>query len=167
MQARRLLVGDFVGVFGVQGELKLRSHTDPVAAIGKYLPWYVKRRGEEHVIDKAQCRVHGKGLVVRLPGVEDRDAADSWVGAEVWVDRDRLPALPEGQYYWVDLEGLQVFNEQGVDFGKVSHLFSNGANDVIVAVGDRERLIPYVTPDFVKSVDLAAGRIVVDWDPDF
>ena len=57
--------------------------------------------------------------------------------------------------------------EEGVDLGKVSHLFATGANDVLVVCGERERLIPFVTGQFVKEVDLKAGRITVDWDADF
>ena len=58
-------------------------------------------------------------------------------------------------------------NIEGVDFGTVSHLFSTGANDVMVVQGDRERMIPFVEPDFIKSVDFEAGVVTVDWDADF
>ena len=65
------------------------------------------------------------------------------------------------------LEGLRVVNVDGTDFGTVSHLFSTGANDVLVARGDRERLIPFVDPDYIRSVDFEAGVVTVDWDPEF
>ena len=99
----RLCVGAIVGVFGVPGELKLRSYTDPVHAIARYRPWQLRHRGESHEVAEARVRPHGKGLLLRLPGVDDRDAAERWVGAEVWVAREALPALPHGQYYWSDL----------------------------------------------------------------
>ncbi|MBP0661591.1 16S rRNA processing protein RimM, partial [Mycobacterium tuberculosis] len=70
-------------------------------------------------------------------------------------------------YYWVDLEGLQVRTVDGVELGRVSHLFSTGSNDVVVVQGDRERMIPFVQPDFVKSVDFEANLVIVDWDPEF
>ena len=106
-------------------------------------------------------------LVATIPGVEDRDAADALRGAELFVPRAALPPPAAGEYYWVDLEGLRVVNTQGADFGVVSHLFSTGANDVLVARGDRERMIPFVTPDYVVSVDFEAGLVTVDWDPEF
>ena len=56
---------------------------------------------------------------------------------------------------------------EGVDFGTVSHLFSTGANDVLCVRGDRERMVPFVEPDFVTSIDFEGGLITVDWDPDF
>ena len=65
------------------------------------------------------------------------------------------------------LEGLRVVNLQGVDLGVVSHLFETGANDVLVVKGERERLIPYTMGEAIREVDLAAGRMVVDWDSDF
>lgn len=165
--ADRILLGEVVGVFGVQGQLKLRSHTDPPEALARYTTWYVTHRGRESKISRPRCRVHGKGLVATLPDVADRDAAEAMVGAQIWVDRASLPKLPEGEYYWADLEGLAVETVEGLALGSVSHLFATGANDVVVVRGERERLIPFVQPDVIRSVDLESRLIVVDWDPDF
>src|SRR3546814_14474834 len=96
-----------------------------------------------------------------------RDAADALRGTEVWVARSALPPPKPGEYYWVDLEGLRVVNREGIDFGCVSHLFSTGANDVLVAEGERERMIPFLQPDYVVSIDFEAGVVTVDWDPAF
>jgi len=83
------------------------------------------------------------------------------------VARSALPPPNADEYYWVDLEGLDVKTVEGVALGQVSHLFSTGANDVVVVRGDRERMIPFVVPEFVKSVDFEANLVVVDWDPEF
>ena len=56
---------------------------------------------------------------------------------------------------------------EGRELGTVSHLFATGANDVLVVKGERERLIPFVRDGVVREIDLAAGAIVVDWDPEF
>jgi 16S rRNA processing protein RimM len=88
-------------------------------------------------------------------------------GTEIYVARSALPPPKPDEYYWVDLEGLDVKTTEGVALGQVSHLFSTGANDVVVVRGDRERMIPFVQPDFVKSVDFEANLVVVDWDPEF
>lgn len=165
--SRRLLLGEIVGVFGVQGALKLRSYTDPIDSILRYRPWHVVLRGIEHRLDRPKGRTHGKGLLLQLPEVSTRDAAEVWVGAQIFVDRDVLPALPPGEYYWSDLEGLDVSTVDGQALGRISHLFSTGANDVVVVVGERERLIPFVQPDVIREVDLAGRRMIVDWDPEF
>ena len=165
---KRILVGRIHGAFGVRGELKLESFTDPERAILRYQPWTLRRAtGAGEVVDGVRGREAAKGLVVTIPGVDDRDAAEAMRGVEVWVPRSVLPPPASGEYYWVDLEGLKVVNVEGVDFGTVSHLFSTGANDVLVAQGDRERMIPFVTPDYVVSVDFQAGLVTVDWDPEF
>ena len=165
---RMITVGRLHGAFGVRGEVKLESFTDPLRAIGKYLPWTLRdARGVERACESVRVREGGKGLIATMPGIEDKDAADALRGTEVLVPRSALPPPAEGEFYWVDLEGLRVVNVEGTDFGIVSHLFSTGANDVLVAQGERERMIPFVLPDYIRSVDFEAGMVTVDWDADF
>ena len=165
---RRILLGRIVGAFGVRGELKLESFTEPKAAIFRYQPWTLRdARGRERALQGARGRETPKGVVAVLPEVDDRDAAEALRGTEIWAPRSALPPPKDGEYYWIDLEGLRVANTEGVEFGRVSHLFSTGANDVLVVQGERERMIPFAMPDYVVSIDFDAQSIVVDWDPDF
>ena len=161
---RLLLIGKIVGLHGVSGWVKLESYTEPRTRIFSYKPWLV---GEIEVAG-AQGREQGKGLVGKLQGCDDRDAAARLIGTNIQIRRSALPKPKRGEFYWADLEGLDVVTTEGVVLGKVSHLFATGANDVLVVRdGERERLIPYVTKQFVHKVDLDAGRITVDWDPEF
>jgi 16S rRNA processing protein RimM len=165
---RMITVGRLHGAFGVRGELKLESFTAPESAILRYQPWTLRdAQGREWVVEGARGRAGAKGLVATLPGLDGRDAAEAMRGTEVLVPRSALPPPAPGEYYWVDLEGLRVRNVEGVDFGVVSHLFSTGANDVLVARGDRERMIPFLEPDYIRSVDFDAGVVTVDWDAEF
>ena len=165
---KMILVGRFHGAFGVKGEVKLESFTDPPERIFRYQPWTLRdAQGRERACEGARGRATNKGVVATIPDIADRDAADALRGTEVWVARSTLPPPAPGEYYWVDLEGLRVVNLEGVSFGTVSHLFSTGANDVLVAQGDRERMIPFVEPDYIKAVDFDAGVVTVDWDADF
>lgn len=167
---RRVLLGKIVGVFGVRGWVKLQSHTEPREALFDYLPWTLRSpRGVDTDIDELEGRPQGRGLVALLPGVATREAAEALVGSEIWVDRAALPRpTKQGEYYWVDLEGCAVHTVDGVPLGSVSHLFDTGANAVMsVKDGAKERLVPFIHDDVIKSVDLDARRIVVDWDPDF
>ena len=166
-QERRILLGRVLGAFGVRGEIKLQSFTDPPMALLKYQPWQLVHAGVETELSGSQGRETAKGVVARFPAVEDRDAAEALRGAEVWVPRSRLPAPKPGDHYWVDLEGLTVVNSEGIVLGIVSHLFETAANDVIVVAGDRERLIPYLPDRFVLAVDFETRTITVDWDADF
>lgn len=165
---RMITVGRLHGAFGVRGEVKLESYTDPPRAIARYQPWVLRNgRGEEQVCTGARVRAGSKGLIATLPGITDRDAAERLRGVEIQVPRSALPPLPPGEYYWVDLEGLRVVNTAGVLFGTVAYLFNNGANDVMVVQGERERMIPFARPEYVRDVDLHAGCITVEWDADF
>jgi 16S rRNA processing protein RimM len=166
-QERRILLGRVLGAFGVRGELKVLSHTDPQNALLRYQPWTLVRDGAEREVEGITGRLTAKGVVATLPGIADRDAAQALAGTEIWAPRSRLPKPRPGEYYWVDLEGLEVFNTEGIALGRVSHLFDTGANPVMVLAGERERLVPFIEGDFVRSVDFEAGRIEVDWDADF
>lgn len=169
--AERLVVlGRIAGIFGVRGELKVESYTEPRAGICDYTPWLLKRgdatddQAVEQVVEEG--RPHGKGVVVRLKGVTDIDLARALIGSQVLVPRSALPPTAEGEHYWDDLEGMRVVTVAGVELGEVDHLFETGANDVMVVKGERERLLPYI-PGVIVGVDAAHRTITVDWDPEF
>lgn len=164
---RRILLGRIVGHYGLRGELKLESWTDPRDAIFRYQPWTLGSGASAFSVVGATGRDSGKNVIARFPGVADRDQAQALIGLEISVARSQLPPPKPGEYYWVDLEGLEVVNREGVALGLVSHLFDTGANDVVVVRGEREHLIPFIKDHYVLSIDFEAGRIVVDWDPDF
>ena len=166
---RRILLGRVLSAFGVRGELKLESWTEPRSAIFRYQPWIVRDpQGRERELSGVRGRESGKYLIASFPDVADRDAVEALRGTEIYVPRSALPPPSEGEYYWVDLEGLRVVTVDGVALGTVSHLFATGANDVLVARDDeRERMIPFVIPQYVVSVDFEAQLVTVDWDPEF
>lgn len=160
-------MGRVNGLFGVKGWVKVYSYTQPVEQIVEYDPWYLYVGGEWRPMKLETGRRHGKGVVVRLEACDDREQAAALIGADIAVRREQLPKLPPGEYYWADLVGLSVINLEGVELGKVDHLFETGANDVIVVRDDRERLIPFIQGDVVTEIDLEGGVLRVDWDPDF
>lgn len=134
-------------------------------AILQYQPWLL---GE----DKKSVRIvdgrkQGKGIAALLPGFEDREQAASLVGTQIFVRRDQLPATTDDEYYWVDLEGLEVKTTKGELLGRVEKLMETGANDVLVIRGNREHLVPFIQGQYVTRVDLEEGMIEVDWDPEF
>ena len=165
---RRILLGRVTGAFGVRGEIKLESWTEPRLAIFNYQPWILRSpSGQESHISGVRGREASKTLVATFPGVDNRDTVETMRGTEIYIARSALPPPKPDEYYWVDLEGLAVQTVEGVPLGRVSHLFNTGANDVLVVRGDRERMLPFVMDDFIKSVDFDANLIVVDWDPEF
>lgn len=162
---KRVVLGRIAGVFGVRGWVKVYSETDPREGILGYSPWLIGESDEPRRI--VEGRVHGKGVVARIEGCEDRDQAALLLEQEIAVTRDRLPPPRPDEFYWIDLEGLQVVTLEGEALGTVSHLFSTGANDVLVVEGERERMIPFSWSEAIRSVDFEHGLIQVDWDPRF
>jgi 16S rRNA processing protein RimM len=160
-------VGKISGVFGVKGWVKVFSYTDPRDNILVYSPWLLKKGHEEKSILVLDGQLQGKTIVAQLEGINDRDKAASLMGWEVFIKSEQLPAPSEDEYYWSDLIGLDVENVQGVQFGKIENLLETGANDVVFVKGDRERAIPFLLDQTIISIDLVAGKMVVDWDPEF
>lgn len=167
-----IVLGKIFSVHGVRGEVKVYSFTDPLDNVLDYLRWTLTRDGEVKQVEVASGRVQGKFLVVKLKGLDDRDVARTYAGFEIRVPESELPELEEDEFYWHQLEGLSVINQDGQLLGKVDHLLETGANDVMVvkpctgSLDDRERLLPY-TEQCVQAIDLDAGEMRVDWDADF
>ncbi|MFT5500805.1 MAG: 16S rRNA processing protein RimM [Woeseiaceae bacterium] len=161
-----VILGHVSGLFGVKGWFKVHSYTEPREAILTHRNWLLERDGDWQPVRIEEGKPHGKTVVVRLEGVTDRDAAASYVGAEIGISRNDMPELKSGEYYWADLEGMQVVHIGGRVLGKVSYLLATGANDVLVVQGDQEILIPFVRNEVIKDVDVANGVISVDWEWD-
>lgn len=163
-----LIVGRINGLYGVRGWVKVFSHTDPRDNILGYHTWYLRRTSEWQPIELAEGRLHGKGVVARLAGCDDRDVAAGLIGSDIAILREQLQQAAPGEYYWTDLIGLEVRTVEGVELGKVDHLLETGSNDVLVVLqGKHERLIPFIREQVVREIDLAGKKMVVDWDPDF
>jgi 16S rRNA processing protein RimM len=163
----RIVLGRVTGPFGVRGWVKVASFTEPRAQILEYPRWRCEEPdGATRELKPLEGRAHGKGLVVRLEGIDDRDAAVGLGRPEFWIERAELPALPPGEHYRADLVGFEVVNLQGVRLGRVEGFLDLPANPVMVVAGERERWLP-VGPGQLLKVDAAGGRITVDWDAEF
>lgn len=163
-----VIVGRLGTAHGIKGWLKVTSFTEPRENLFDYSPWYIKRNGDWQVIDVEAARAQGKGLVVQLKGVGDRNEALALRGTDIAVSRDQLPALEQDEYYWTDLVGLTVVTTEDVLLGVVTEVFATGANDVLVVeANDKRRLVPFVQGQVIKQIDLDSARMCVDWDPDF
>lgn len=110
---------------------------------------------------------HGTGFIARLCESNGRDDAAGLTGQLIGLPREQMPVLENDEFYWADLIGSLVVDREGQELGLVRELFETGANDVMVVVGERERLVPFVPKKTVIEVDLERQKIVVDWDRSF
>lgn len=172
-QAPLLILGKIVSVHGIRGAVKVYSHTQPLDNVLNYPVWILRKGQEQRQMSVISGRLQGRVVVAQLKGVRDRNEALELVDWEICVPESHLPALPEGEYYWHQLEGLQVVTLDGQLLGRVDHLLETGSNDVLVvkpcagSIDQRERLLPYLPDLYVKHIDLAESVMQVDWDPEF
>lgn len=168
----KILVGKITGLHGVKGWVKVFSDTDPRDGITKYKSWLIQlpnaNAGQWRKVRVEAGRSQAKTVIAKLEGYDDRDESMQLVGARIAISPDQLKPLDEDEYYWRDLIGLRVVNQQNVELGVVEGLLETGVNDVLVVKTEtQERLIPWTLGHAVLEVDTEQGVILVDWDEDF
>ncbi len=177
---KRVVLGKISTVYGVKGWLKVNSYTNPRKSIFNYPQWQLKTRNTWIKQDIEQGRPHGKTLVVKLAGCEDRDQAQLLVGSSIAVFRSQLPDTKSGEHYWLDILGMDVVDTDGLELGQVKDIMETGSNDVLVvdrvdkeAVNKKgsgkatEILIPWLIDDVIINVNTDKKLITVHWDTDY
>jgi 16S rRNA processing protein RimM len=175
-----MVMGRVMAPYGVKGWVKVHTYTESKTTLLDHAAWWIRPRAgsgsascaatgrwKEYRIEAS--REHGASLVAQLAGIGDREAAAALNGADVGVPRATLPAVKENELYYSDLVGLAVVNRQGARLGVVSKVQDFGAHPVLCVADEvtaQERMIPFVAV-YVDSVDVAAGRIDVDWQLDY
>ncbi|WP_308417142.1 ribosome maturation factor RimM [Deefgea rivuli] len=155
------------GPFGIQGWISLVADTENADSLLNYPVWWLGRNGVWRAYKVVDSHMQPKKLGAKLEGVNDRDAAFALKGSEVFIPRSSMPPAAEGEYYWADLIGLEVFNQQDERLGVIDKLFETGANDVIVVKDETtERLVPFVG-HVVLDVNLETRVMRVDWGLDY
>ena len=153
-------VGAIAGAFGVSGEARVKSFCAEPAAIASYGP-LTTEDGARSFSLKIN-RVVKEGFAARLSGISTREEAETLKGTRLYAPRERLPSLPDDEFYHADLIGLTVFDTGGAEIGRVRAIHDHGAGDVLeVTRPTGELLIPF-TRASVPTVDLSLGRIVAD-----
>lgn len=160
-RTNQILVGVIGAAHGVRGELRLKSYTAEPAAIANYGPLVTV--GGPRTVELLSFRSLKDDMgVVRIKGVEDRTAAEALTNVKLYVDRARLPAPEEDEFYHADLVGLRAETTAGEVIGEVVALQNFGAGDLVeIAPPDGETLLVPFTKAFIPNVDIGAGRIVV------
>jgi 16S rRNA processing protein RimM len=156
----RICVGAIAGAFGVRGEVRLKSFCAQPEAIVAYAPLWTRDGSRSFTV--RLTRGSGGALTARLSGVTTREEADALKGVELYADRDRLPNLPDDEFYHADLIGLEVLDTSGRPLGRVRAVHNHGAGDILEVTGTGGALLLPFTRAAVPTVDLTAGRIIAD-----
>ena len=160
--AARVCVGAIAGAFGVQGEVRLKSFCAVPEDIAAYGALFTEDSARSFTVEIT--RPVKNGLAVWLSGIATKEQADALKGTRLYVARDRLPALPDDEFYHADLIGLDVFDTGGERLGRVKSVLNHGASDLLEIHGPgltSTVLLPFTRAN-VPTVDLALGRIVAD-----
>lgn len=160
----KIVVGRISGLYGLHGWIKVFSYTEPIDNIVGYNPWYLRFMNTWRLIELGKGKRHGKTVIAKLQGFDDREQASRLIGADIAVAPGQLKVLAEGEFYWTELIGLRVVNLRGEFLGIVDHVLETGANDVLILDGKREVMIPFVLDDIIKEVRLGESLIVADWE---
>ena len=163
---KKLLVGKINGFFGLQGWVKVFSYTNPRTNVLNYSPWSIKVDGNFQSIDITSGREQSKTIVAHIKGIDNREDSQKFIGQDIYINKEQLPELTQGEYYWHELIGFDVINKDEEQLGTVDYFVETGANDVLVVKGKKEYWIPYIEP-FLVSIDSKNNKILVDWDKDF
>jgi 16S rRNA processing protein RimM len=163
----QIIVGRMGGAHGVRGWMKIMSYTRPKENIFNYSPWLIHIDDMWREIKVEESQQRGERLLVKLSGIDSPEEARLYLDCDIAIKREQLPHLAEGEYYWHDLIGLEVFNQDEISLGRIIKITETGANDVLVINKEGEEkkniLIPLVMDVYVKQVDLNANTMHVDW----
>lgn len=161
MTPDRICVGAIAGSFGVSGEVRLKSFCAEPEAIADYGPLHTEDGARSFTV--TLTRPVAGGLGARVSGIATKEQADALKGVSLYVDRARLPGLPDDEFYHSDLIGMEARDTGGLLLGRVTAVHNHGAGDLLeIEGGGRKALLLPFTLAVVPTVDLAAGRIVVD-----
>jgi 16S rRNA processing protein RimM len=166
-----IVLGRITGAWGIKGGVRIQPYGDDPAGWKGMKDLWVATDDPATNWSRFKfggLRVQGDGVVVQFVGIDDRNAAEALAGRLVGAPRGDMPEPAADEYYWGDLIGLEVVNEQDESIGRVKSLIETGANAVLVvgAADGSDKLLPFVD-EVVLKVDVSGGRIDVAWGIDW
>lgn len=157
-----ICVGSIAGAFGVRGEVRVKSFCADPQDLGNYSP--LSNEDGSRSFDVALIGQIKNGFSARISGVDSKEDADALRGVQLFALRDQLPQLPDDEYYYSDLVGLEVLDTGGEALGTVKAVQNHGADDLleVTIYGSSDTTFIPFTRAIVPTVDLKSGRIVID-----
>ncbi len=161
-----VVLGRFGRVHGIKGAISVVSFTEPRENILNYRDWYVKQQGQWQIVKREQDEVTDKHVLTKILNLETREDVASLTNLEIAVPQSMLPKLDADEYYWHELVGMTVVQQDGTVLGQVHELIETGSNDVLIVYGEQRYLIPYLIGEVIIKIDKKEKRITVNWNVD-
>ena len=165
-EVEKFIMARISGPYGIKGWIKIKPFTVDIQQLLNKKEWLIGDEKSSLSYPIETSKIRGNTIVAKLLNVDDRNAAFGLKNKTILVPKHELPVLEKGEYYWNDLMGYAVINQQKEYLDVVQTFLETGANDVLIVKGDKEYLIPFI-PHVIINVDMVKKEIEVDWDKDF
>lgn len=162
-----IIIGRFGRPHGIKGMITVVSFAEPRENILRYSPWYINGKNGWQPLTLLNVEVNNKFILAQVEGYQEREDVARLTNIDIAVKREQLPELQPDEFYWHELVGMKIINQDNTLLGNVTEMMATGANDVLVVMGEKRHLIPYLLGRFVINVDRQERVIHVDWDADF
>jgi 16S rRNA processing protein RimM len=155
------VIGEVVKTRGLRGCIKVLAQVETRNILASLDVVYLEDiRGQRKHHGLRKLEISGKFLFLELEDICDVDSAKVLVGCKVLIPMNMLEDLPAGEYYWRDIIGLAVYDENGKYLGRIESIFPTGSNDIYVCKGEREILLPAIA-DVIVQIDLDKSVMTV------
>lgn len=162
-----IVIGRFGRPHGIKGLVTIISFTEPRDNILNYTNWHACIHDVMQPLKLFEIGTTNKNILTKVEEYPEREDVARLTNVDIVIKRGQLATLEPGEYYWHQLIGMEVFNQEGSLLGLVKEILPTGANDVLVVMGEKRHLIPYLPGKFVKEINNSQRIINVDWDADF
>lgn len=162
-----VVVGKFGRPQGIKGFIRVNSFTEPRDNLLDYPNWFIQDGAEWKKIERVEEQATPQYIATKFKKYATREDVAVLTNMLIAIPKADLPKLEPDTFYWHELKGMRVIHESGQPMGVVDSIFATGSNDVLVVMGDKKRLIPYLLDDVIQEINIEAGEITVRWDLDF
>jgi 16S rRNA processing protein RimM len=163
---QKVLMAKIGAAHGIRGEVRVKPYGDDPLSFADY--GILTTRDGKRSFEVERARVQKTVVITKFKGIADRNQAEELNGIDLFIDRDQLPEPEEDEFYYSDLTGLDVLDQNGETLGKIIAVQDFGAGDLLEVRPKRGRsfYIPF-TKDFVPAIDLENGRVSVSLPEDY
>ena len=154
-----IIIGKIVATHGIKGWVVIQSYSYPTHNIINY-DTFLNIKNRKEFIEIINLKIMPKKTIIQMKNYDDINSSESLIGQNIFIEASDIPALKKGEYYWKDIEGLEVYTSKNSYIGTVDFIFNNGANDILAVKHNKEIIyIPYIN-DHIEVIP--NEKIIID-----